>query len=187
VVVLIVFSASAGDVTEIVLSVRGNGPFAGDPAAATEACPIFVLLAPTAPATEPTDIIGTANTPIVACPTAATPIVTAALACPLAVLPVSTLPPAEAADSKLVLKMKVNAAIGNENFTRVSQRLFVSGSFVTHWQYEFQLLSQLFEIRYRTRLFFFNYLNNFSVCKKLISYQAHSIVSLNQKNPVQLF
>ena len=153
-VVFIVFSASAGDVTEIVLSVRGNGPLAGDPAAAAEACPTFVLLAPAAPATEPTDIIGAANTPIVACPTAATPIVTAALACPLAALAVSTLPPAEALDRKQVLKIKVNAVIGNENFTKVSQRLFVSGSFVTHWQYEFQLLSQIFEIRYRIRIFF---------------------------------
>jgi hypothetical protein len=67
--------------------------------------------------------------------------VTAALACPLAALAVSTLPPAEASASKQVLKMKVNVAVGNENFTIVSQRLFVSGSFVTHWQYEFQLFN----------------------------------------------
>ncbi len=88
------FSASAGDVTVIVLSVRGNGPFAGDPAAAAEVCPIFVLLVPAALPLAPTDSIGTANTPIVACPIAVTPIITAALACPLAALAVSTLPPA---------------------------------------------------------------------------------------------
>jgi hypothetical protein len=140
-------------VTVIVLSVRGNGAFAGDPAAAAEACPIFVLLAPAAPATEPTDIIGTANTPIVACPTAATPIVTAALACPLAARAVSKLPPAEAVDRKQVLKIKMNVAIENKNFTIVSQRLFVSGSFVTHWQYEFQLFNQLFGIRSDLRNF----------------------------------
>jgi hypothetical protein len=150
---LLGLSASAGDVTVIVLSVRGNGPFAGDPAAAAEACPIFVLLGPAALPLAPTDSIGTANTPIVACPTAVTPMVTAALACPLAALAVSMLPPAEASDSKQVLKMKVNVAVGNENFTIVSQRLFVSGSFVTQWQYEFQLFNQLFGIRSDLRNF----------------------------------
>ena len=72
--------------TVMVLSVSGNGPLAGNPAAVAEAFPNVVLLVPTPLPIAPTDNMGTASTPNVACPDAATPIVKAALACLLALL-----------------------------------------------------------------------------------------------------
>jgi hypothetical protein len=119
----------------IVSSVIGNGPVVNIPAAAAELLPAAVLALPRPPLTTPPDNMGTAMTPKVTCPDAATPKATVLLACALAALAFCALSAAFTLEKLIKLKHNTKVLVGScgviDRFLDRTKR-FSHGRIVNH-------------------------------------------------------